>query len=101
MRISWERFCQMDSGDFPMTGGAVFSSGPRDHESPRAARRRGWRNALQRSDVAESKALETWERQPAQRARDIAERVAPCVAIVRRIGRFADSDAVENDDYRA
>ena len=57
---------------------------------------RGRREMVERLDIGEAEADQIRNAQRT-RARDVAERVAAHVAVVRGVGQFADADAIEHD----
>jgi hypothetical protein len=79
---------------------AVLPRGRRTHRSPCADGIAAATHTVERPDISESETLEPRKRETAARARYVPERVAPGIAVFRRIGCLADTDAIKNDDGR-
>ena len=81
MRINWESLLQPDAGHFPVAGGRVLSGGDRRALAETSVGPGWWRKMLERFDIREAEANEIRNLQKT-RTRNVAERVAPYVAIV-------------------
>jgi hypothetical protein len=69
--------------------------------SPRAARIVSTSHAIERLDVAQTRALELGQRKTAALARQITQGVASLVTVLARVGRGTDADAVQDYDRSA
>ena len=73
--------------------------GSRPHGAPRTNGVGARGNSVQRANIPKTEALEMGEPETtAGSAREVAEGVAPGVAVIRGIGRFADSNSIEDED---
>jgi hypothetical protein len=55
---------------------------------------------FERTNIPQSESLQSREIQPTTRTSDIAQCVASGVAVLRRVGRLTDANAIEDDDDR-
>ena len=86
----------MDAGHLPMAGRGVFAGRRERALAKGAGGSVGGGDAGERLDVAEAEARQVGQLDAAN-ARDVAQRVAAGVAILRGIGHFADAYAIEDD----
>ncbi len=91
-----KRPLEHDAHQLPVAGDRVLAGRRFGHASDGRARPID-RGAGDRRDAPQTEGAQRRDRQPHAR-RNVAERVAALVAIRRRVGQFADADAVEHDD---
>ena len=96
VRVERKRLGEMDADHLPVAGGGVLAGRGERALAVGAGGGGGGGDAGERLDVAEAQARQVRQLDAAD-ARDVAQRVAARVAILRGIGHFADADAVEND----
>src|ERR1019366_2633063 len=94
--VERERLGEMDAGHFPMTRSGVLAGRRQGAFAISARGGGGGGDAGKRLDVAEAEARQVRQLETAN-ARDVAQRVAAHGAILRGIGHFADTYAIEND----
>jgi hypothetical protein len=80
---------------------AILPRGNGSHAPPRTCRVAASRDPLEPTNIPKSEPFEFWKDQAAARARDVSECVAARIAVLIRIGRLADANAIEDDDDRA
>jgi hypothetical protein len=100
VRVRRERRRRDDTHQLPVAGGGVLAL--RTLEQPAGDR---WspglrRAAFERHDVAETECLEVREVEPADRLRDVAERVRALVPVLAGIRQLPCPDRVEDDHTR-
>src|SRR6266478_5223265 len=92
--VNGERLLQPHSRHFPMSRRRIFSRRERRALSISSNRSRGRRLMFQRRDVRQSEPHQIWDFQRA-RFRDVSKRVSARVAVLRRIRKLPDSDAIQ------
>src|SRR5579862_6176584 len=100
VRINWKRLLQPDAGHFPVARRRVLSGRDRRALAETSIGPRWWRKILERFDIREAEANEIRNLQRT-RTRNVTERVASHVAVIRGIGQFANSDAIKHDPDNA
>src|SRR4051812_35464157 len=98
MRVGRKWPVEMNAGNLPVAGGAVFSSRGRNHRAPRANRIAAALHPLERANIAQPETLEAGQPESATGAGDVAEGITARVAIHGGVGGFADADTIQNDD---
>ena len=98
VRVGRQRLGRDDPHQLPVTRGRVLPFRPLDESARdrRCARLR--RATLERLDVAETEGFEGGQVEPADRPRDIAERVGSFVAELGRVGKLSRAHRVQHDD---
>ena len=99
--VSGKRFGQMKASDLPMPRRRIFPRRPREHGAPRADGIRFRFDTRNRCDVAQSETRHVGEPEPADRAGNVADRIAATIAVRRTIGRFTASYPIEHEDQRS
>src|SRR5581483_7978343 len=90
-----------DAHQLPVTGRRVLATGSLDKPARDRGRARLRRATLERLDVAEPERLERGQIEPADRARNVPERVRAFVAELGSIWKLSGSHCVEDDHARS
>ena len=91
---------RIDAGHLPVPGDRVLPGGSLGHPAVGAGRRVNRRHAV---DVGDAREPERAQCRQLERdgAREVAERVAPAIAVGVRVGQLADTNAVEDREKHA
>ncbi len=96
--IDREGAVHVDAHQLPMAGRGVLAGGDLGHLAVGGSGVRLGLDSVQNGDVGQSQGLQIGQMQPADGLRNVAQRVAADIAVGRGIRRFADADAVQNDN---
>ena len=100
VRVGRHRLRSEDPHQLPVAGRGVLATRPLE-QPPRDGRRPRLRRAAeQRLDVPEAQRLERGQVEPADRPRDVPERIRAFVAEIRCVGELAGPDRVEHNHAR-
>lgn len=97
--IQGKRFVGHDPRDFPMSGRAVLPGRLLGHTAEATLNGRPGIESGHPSHTTKPEAFKIGQGQPADRARNVRQRIRSLITVCRSVGKFANADTIKNNEY--